>query len=170
MAIAGNYNKFANKSKPPVFYTYMIDRAKETKLLNVFHMVAERLVRDFDCNNCSLLLMDGSRIRTLSWSSDTGVIFDKSYACVPDDISRFASIKPTTPSIIIQDRLTKYFDSNHTAPGSFILSPIFIGDYIRGAIYIGSAGKKSFFNRDRTFLQALASKLCLLVLDTIQPS
>jgi GAF domain-containing protein len=170
MAISRNYKTWDNKSKPPVFFTSMIDKVKEARLLSVFRLMAERLVRDFDCDNCALLLMDGVRIRNLSFSRTTGMTIDRSYGCLPDDISRFASVKKGTPVIIIQDRLARYFDSAQAAPGSYILSPIFIGDYVRGAIFIGSSGNQSFLSRDRAFLQALASKMCLLVLDTIQPS
>lgn len=159
-----------SRHRPPVLFTNMIDKVKEARLQSVFRMMADHLTRDFDCDACSLLFMDGTRIRILSWTRSSEMSTDKSFGCNSDDIMRFASIKWGTPAILIQYKLSIYFNMNRASYGAYVLSPIFLDDYIRGAVCITRDGKKTFLERDRAFLNILASKMCLVVLDTIQPS
>ncbi len=163
------WNKVGDdKTRMPVSFIHVIDKIKENRLQSVFYMTAGYLAREFACNSCSLLLMDNSRIRILTWKKDSRISDDKILPCNADDVFRFASVKWSTPSSVIRDRLAVYFDISKAEYDSFVLSPIFLGDCMQGAICITRDSKMPFLEKDRAFLQMLASKMCLVVVDTIQ--
>ncbi|MFH1639449.1 MAG: GAF domain-containing protein [Chloroflexota bacterium] len=143
---------------------------EKARLSKTLHLIEKYLIQSFDCDRCSVLVIVNDKIKIVSETRFSEMPEETQFSCTAEDLKRLATIRWHDPPEISKEKISFYLNHDGTSLDSSIVSLIFIGDYLRGAIYLTRSDGRTFSDKDQQLLALFASRINRLIQEIIRCS